>query len=63
MPRESQLYQLLLEVVVFAETGESYLGYLFIYPIFLLTAIALPIFLLIKWSRIKEYLVLHEEIP
>ena len=51
---------LISQVVVFKETGESYLGYLFINPIFILTDIAIPIFLLIKWSRIKEYLVLHE---
>lgn len=51
---------LISQVVVFTETGESYLGYLLIYPIFILTDIAIPIFLLIKWSRIKEYLVLHE---
>lgn len=51
---------LISQVVVFAETGESYLGYLFVYPIFILTDIAVPIFLLIKWSRIKEYLVLQE---
>lgn len=52
---------LISQVVVYTETGESYLGYLFTYPIFLLTDIALPIFLLIKWSRLKEYLVLHEQ--
>ena len=48
------------QIVVYSETGESYLGYLFNYPIFIITDIALPVFLLIKWSRIKEYLVLHE---
>ena len=52
---------LISQVVVFTETGDSYLGYLFVYPIFLLTDIAIPIFLLIKWSRIKEYLVLQEK--
>lgn len=50
---------LISQVVVFAETGESYLGYLFVYPVFLLTDIVIPIFLLIKWSRIREYLVLQ----
>lgn len=51
---------LISQVVVFTTTGESYLNYLFVYPIFILTDIAIPIFLLIKWSRIKEYLVVHE---
>ncbi|NDA80785.1 MAG: hypothetical protein EBX92_06635 [Actinobacteria bacterium] len=51
---------LISQVVVFTTTGESYLNYLFVYPIFILTDIAIPIFLLIKWSRIKEFLVLHE---
>ena len=45
--------------LLFLQLGESYLGYLFIYPIFILTDIAIPIFLLIKWSRIKEYLILQ----
>ena len=51
---------LISQIVVYTELGESYLGYLFIYPIFILTDIAIPIFLLIQWSRMKEYLVLHE---
>lgn len=52
---------LISQIVVFTETGESYLGYLFIYPIFLLTDIAIPIFLLVQWSRVKEYLIVHED--
>lgn len=52
---------LISQIVVYTELGESYLGYLFVYPIFILTDIAIPIFLLIQWSRIKEYLVLHED--
>jgi hypothetical protein len=46
--------------VVYSETGESYLGYLIIYPVFILTDIAIPVFLMFQWSKIREYLVLHE---
>jgi len=51
---------LISQVVVYSETGESYLGYLIIYPVFILTDIAIPVFLMFQWSKIREYLVLHE---
>ena len=51
---------LISQVVVYSETGESYLGYLFLYPVFILTDIAIPVFLIFQWSKIREYLVLHE---
>ena len=48
----------LAQVSAYAQTGESYLGYLFDYPIFLLSDVALPAFLMLKWSRMREVLVL-----
>lgn len=52
---------LISQVVVYSTTGEGYLNYIFNYPIFILTDIALPIFLLTKWSKIREYLVLQSQ--
>ena len=51
---------LISQVVVYSQTGESYLGYLIIYPVFILTDIAIPVYLVYQWSRVREYLVLHE---
>ena len=51
---------LISQVVVYSETGESYLGYLLLYTVFILTDIAIPVFLIFQWSKIREYLVLHE---
>ena len=51
---------LISQVVVYSETGESYLGYILLYPVFILTDIAIPVFLIFQWSKIREYLVLHE---
>ena len=51
---------LISQVVVYSETGESYLSYLIIYPVFILTDIAIPVYLVCQWSRVREYLVLHE---
>lgn len=44
----------LAQISAYAETGEGYLDYLFDYPIFVLTDLALPAFLLVKWSRMRE---------
>lgn len=41
------------QISAYAETGESYLDYLFEYPIFVLTDIALPIFILLKWNDMR----------
>lgn len=41
------------QISAYAETGESYLDYLFEYPIFVLTDIALPILILFKWSDMR----------
>jgi hypothetical protein len=41
------------QISAYAETGESYLDYLFQYPIFVLTDIALPIFILMKWNDMR----------
>jgi len=43
----------LAQISAFAETGESYLDYLFEYPIFVLTDIALPVFIIFKWSDMR----------
>lgn len=43
----------LAQISAYAETGESYLDYLFEYPIFVLTDIALPIFIIFKWSDMR----------
>lgn len=48
----------LAQVSAYAQTGESYLGYLFDYPIFVLSDVALPVFLMLKWSRMREVLAL-----
>ena len=42
------------QVTLFASTGQSYLDYLFEYPIFVVTDIALPTLVLMKWSRMKQ---------
>jgi len=41
------------QISAYAETGESYLDYLFEFPIFVLTDIALPIFIVFKWSDMR----------
>lgn len=44
----------LAQVSAYEQTGESHLGYLFDYPVFVLTDIALPAFLMIKWARMRQ---------
>jgi hypothetical protein len=51
---------LLAQISAYAETGESYLGYLLDYPVFVVTDIALPALILVKWSRIREVLARAE---
>lgn len=50
----------LAQISAYAESGESYLGYLFDYPVFVITDIALPAFILVKWSRMRETLARAE---
>jgi hypothetical protein len=50
----------LAQISAYADTGESYLGYLFDYPVFVVTDIALPAFILVKWSRMRETLARAE---
>lgn len=50
----------LAQVSAYQQTGESYLGYLFDYPIFLLSDVALPAFLMVKWSRMRQVVTLAE---
>ena len=50
----------LAQISAYAESGESYLDYLFDYPIFVVTDIALPAFILVKWSRMRETLARAE---
>ena len=45
---------LIAQITVFAETDEAYIDYLFNYPIFVITDIALPIFLMIKWNNVRR---------
>jgi hypothetical protein len=50
----------LAQISAYAESGESYLDYLFDYPVFVVTDIALPAFILVKWSRMRETLARAE---
>ena len=50
----------LAQISAYAETGENYLGYLFDYPVFVITDFALPAFILVKWSRMRETLARAE---
>ena len=45
---------LIAQITVYAESGVAYIDYLFNYPIFVITDIALPIFLMIKWNNIRR---------
>ena len=42
------------QITLFVSDGRSYLDYLFQYPIFVVTDVALPILVLMKWSRMKQ---------
>lgn len=45
---------LIAQITVYAETGVAYIDYLFNYPVFVITDIALPIFLMIKWNNVRR---------
>lgn len=45
---------LVAQITVYAETGVAYVDYLFNYPVFVITDIALPIFLMIKWNNVRR---------
>ena len=45
---------LIAQITVFAETDQAYIDYLFNYPVFVITDIALPIFLMIKWNNVRR---------
>jgi len=51
---------MLAQVSAYADTGESYLGYLLDYPVFVVTDIALPALILVKWSRMREVMARAE---
>jgi hypothetical protein len=42
------------QVTFFALTGAAYVDYLFQYPIFIVTDIALPVLVLMKWRRMRQ---------
>jgi hypothetical protein len=42
------------QITVYAETGVAYIDYLFKYPVFVITDIALPIFLMVKWNNVRR---------
>lgn len=42
------------QITVYAETGVAYIDYLFNYPVFVITDIALPIFLMTKWNNVRK---------
>jgi hypothetical protein len=44
---------LISQVTLFVITGNAYMDYLFQYPIFIVTDIALPVLVVMKWSRMK----------
>lgn len=45
---------IIAQITVYAETGIAYIDYLFNFPIFVLTDIALPIFLMVKWNNVRR---------
>ncbi len=45
---------MIAQITVYAETGVAYIDYLFNYPVFVITDIALPIFLMIKWNNVRR---------
>lgn len=45
---------IIAQITVYAETGVAYIDYLFNYPVFVITDIALPIFLMIKWNNVRR---------
>ena len=44
----------LAQISAFEQTGETYLDYIFEYPVFVITDIALPVLILLKWSRMRQ---------
>lgn len=45
---------IIAQITVFAETGVAYIDYLFNYPVFVITDIVLPIFLMVKWNNVRR---------
>ena len=45
---------IIAQITVFAETGVAYIDYLFNFPVFVITDIALPIFLMVKWNNVRR---------
>lgn len=45
---------IIAQITVYAETGVAYIDYLFNYPVFVITDIAVPIFLMIKWNNVRR---------
>jgi hypothetical protein len=51
------------QITVYIQTGISYIDYPLSYPIFLVTDLALPIFLIVKWHNLRRYLSHHNSAP
>ena len=45
---------IIAQITVYAETGQAYIDYLFNFPVFVITDIALPIFLMVKWNNVRR---------
>jgi hypothetical protein len=50
------------QVTLFAITGSAYMDYLFEYPIFVVTDIALPVLVVMKWSRMRAAVASADDI-
>lgn len=44
----------LSQISAYEQTGQTYLDYIFEYPVFVITDIALPVLILLKWSRMRQ---------
>lgn len=50
----------LAQISAYAVTGQTYLDYLFETPIFVVTDIALPILLMLKWGNVRRSMAVAE---
>jgi hypothetical protein len=42
------------QIILYIENNTAYLNYLFDYPVFVITDIALPIFIMVKWNHVRK---------
>ena len=50
----------LAQISAYTLTGETYLDYLFQTPVFIITDIALPVFLMLKWGNVRRSMAITE---